>query len=118
MYVERLPMNKMIIIVAMGIVAMQPTAALTDSSCTDSDEIEKESVVAERRTIKQVQDAYTDEWMAIPGVEGTGIGLCGGKPCIKVYSSITAEELQGKIPQTVEGYPVTVEETGTFRAFE
>lgn len=108
----------MIIIVAMGIVAIQPTGALTDSCCTDSDEIEKESVVAERRTIKQVQDAYTDEWMAIPGVEGTGIGLCGGKPCIKVYSSITAEELQGMIPQTVEGYPVTVEETGTFRAFE
>ena len=74
--------------------------------------------MTEKRSIEQVQDAYTDEWMAIPGVEGTGIGLCGGKPCIKVYSSITTEELQGKIPSTVEGYPVTIEETETFCAFE
>ncbi len=111
-------MNKMIVIVAMGMVATQPTGALSDSSCTDSDKIAKDSVVAERRTIEQVQDAYTNEWMAIPGVEGTGIGLCEGQPCIKVYSSRTAEELQGKIPQTVEGYPVTIEKTGTFRAFE
>lgn len=74
--------------------------------------------MAEKRTIEQVQDAYTDEWMAIPGVEGTGIGLCEGRPCIKVYSSKTAEELQGKIPKTAEGYPVTIEKTGTFRSFE
>lgn len=117
-YIEGLPMNKSIVVVAMIIVAMQPTGALTDGSQTHSDKVGKESVVTERRTIEQVQDAYTDEWMAIPGVEGTGIGLCGGKPCIKVYSSRTAEELQGKIPPTVEGYPVTIEETGTFRALE
>ncbi len=102
----------------LGIAAMRSITSRGEGFCTDSDRIIKESDVAEKRTIEQVQDAYTDEWMAIPGVEGTGIGLYEGRPCIKVYSSKTAEEIQGKIPKTVEGYPVTIEKTGTFRAFE
>lgn len=97
---------------------MQPGAALTNGPHTDSYKVAAEGVVAKRRAIEQVQDTYTDEWMAIPGVEGIGIGLCGGKPCIRVFSSRTAEELQGKIPLTIEGYPVTIEETGGFSAFE
>ena len=111
-------MSKTIVIVIMGIVAMQSPYALGEEHRTESYKVVKESVVEERRTIKQVQDAYTDKWMAIPGVEGTGIGLCGDKPCIKVFSSRTAKELQEMIPQTIEGYPVTIEETGSFRAFE
>lgn len=111
-------MNKMIVIVTMSIVSMQSTSALSDGYRTDSYKVEKDIVVEEIRTIEQVQEAYTAKWMAIPGVEGTGIGLCGDKPCIKVFSSRAAKELQGTIPQTVEGYPVAIEETGVFRAFE
>ena len=69
-----------------------------------------------QRTIEQVQEAHTKEWMAIPGVEGTGIGLCKEKPCIIVFSSKTAEELKDRIPSSVEGYPVTIRKSGTFRA--
>ena len=68
------------------------------------------------RTIEQVQKAHTYEWMAIPGVEGTAIGFFEGKPCIKVFSSGKVEELRTKIPTTIEGYPVIIEETGIFRA--
>jgi len=68
------------------------------------------------RTIQQVQEAHTPGWMAIPGVEGTAIGLFEGKPCIKVFSSVGAATLRSKIPSNVEGYPVIIEETGTFRA--
>lgn len=71
-----------------------------------------------QRSIEQVQADYTDEWMAIPGVEGVGIGLFEGEPCIKVFSSKKAQELLPKIPAVVEGYPVIVEQTGTFRALE
>jgi len=74
--------------------------------------------MAEERTIEQVQDAYTSQWMEISGIEGTGIGLFEGKPCIKVFSSVPAEELQGQIPSVVESYPVIIEQTGTFRALE
>ena len=70
------------------------------------------------KTIEQVQEEHTDEWMEIPGVEGTAIGLFEGKPCITVFSSIKAKQLRDKIPQTVEGYPVIIEETETFRAIE
>ena len=70
------------------------------------------------RTIEQVQQEHTDEWLAIPGVEGTAIGLSDGKPCIMVFSSIKADKLRAKIPSTVDGYPVVITETGTFRALE
>ena len=70
------------------------------------------------KTIEQVQEEHTGEWMAIPGVEGTGIGLFKGKPCIKVFTSVKTEKLRGKIPSSVEGYPVIIEETGVFRALE
>jgi hypothetical protein len=71
-----------------------------------------------QKTIEQVQEAHTPEWMAVPGVEGTGIGLFRGKPCIKIFASVKAQKLQSKIPSSVDGYPVVIEETGTFRPLE
>lgn len=71
-----------------------------------------------QKTIEQVQEEHTDEWMAIPGVEGTAIGLFDGKPCIKVFTSSKTQQLRAKIPSIVEGYPVIIEETGEFRALE
>ena len=68
------------------------------------------------RTIEQVQEEHTDEWMTIPGVEGTAIGLFEDKPCIKIFASRKTRELRDMIPSTVEGYRVIIEETGTFRA--
>jgi len=73
---------------------------------------------ASGKTIQQVQEEHTPEWMANDGVEGTAIGLYKDKPCIKVFSSKKAEDLRGVIPSTVEGYPVIIEETGTFRALD
>ena len=70
------------------------------------------------RTIEQVQQAYTDAWMQIPGVQGTAIGLFEDKPCIRIFSSVPPEELKDKIPSVVEGYPVIIEKTGTFRALD
>lgn len=70
------------------------------------------------KTTKQIQEEHMREWMAIPGVEGTAIGLYKGKPCIKVFSSVKPQKLKGKIPSSVEGYPAIIEETGTFRALD
>jgi len=68
------------------------------------------------RTIEQVLKENTDKWMAVDGVEGTAIGQYKGKPCIRIFASVKAEELRGKIPPAVEGYPVIIEQTGAFRA--
>ena len=70
------------------------------------------------RTIDQVQQAYTNEWMEIPGVEGIAIGFFEDEHCIKILSSRPVEELKGKIPSVIEGYPIIIEETGTFRVFD
>jgi hypothetical protein len=70
------------------------------------------------KKIQQVQEEHTREWMAITGVEGTAIGLYEGKPCIKIFSSVKPQKLRGKIPTSVEGYPIVIEETGTFRALD
>ena len=56
--------------------------------------------------------------MAIPGVEGTAIGLFEDEPCIKIFSSGRTDELRGKIPPIVEGYPVIIEEMGTFHKLD
>ena len=70
------------------------------------------------QTIEQVQEKHTDQWMAIPGVQGTAIGLSEGKPCIVILSSVKSETLQDKIPSQVEGYPVIIRETGVFRVLD
>lgn len=70
------------------------------------------------KTIEQVLKENTDRWMSINGVVGTALGECKGKPCIKVLVDKKTSELIEKIPSTIEGYPVVIEETGGFRALE
>ena len=68
------------------------------------------------RSIEEVLNEHTDNLMSIPGVVGTAQGLCNNKPCIKVYVIKITQELEQKIPNSIEGYPVVIEETGEFRA--
>ncbi len=68
------------------------------------------------KTIEDVLNEYTDQWMSIDGVVGTAQGLDDGKPCIKVYVMEKTPELEQKIPKVLQGYPVVVERTGEIRA--
>ncbi len=70
------------------------------------------------KTIQQVQEEHTAEWMAIPGVIGTAIGQCEGKPCILILTASNTEQVRRKIPATVEGYPVVVQYSGEVRALD
>jgi len=67
-------------------------------------------------TIKDVLKKHTKDLMSIPGVVGTGQGLCEGKPCIKVLVIEKTPDLNQKIPKTLDGYPVVIEETGEIKA--
>lgn len=67
-------------------------------------------------SIEQVLARETDGWMALPGVVGTGIGLCEDVPCIKVFASGTVDDLKAVIPEKVDGYSVVIEPSGPFRA--
>jgi len=79
------------------------------------DEGEGESPMGES-AIEQVLEDHTDHLMSLPGVVGTAIGECDGKACVKVYVVEKNPELLNKIPPTLEGFPVVVEETGEIRA--
>ena len=110
-------MIREIAIVLLNIGIMTTAGNLAGCSYIGPSDLEKGRTMPER-TIEQVQEEHTDDWMAIPGIEGTAIGLFEDKPCIKVFSSKKAEELRAKIPTTIEGYPVIIEETGSFRALD
>jgi hypothetical protein len=84
--------------------------------CPQSETGEGQRVPA--KSIEQVLKENTDTWMAVDGIEGTAIGLYKGKPCIKIFTSVKTQELRGRIPPAVEGYPVIIEQTGVFRALD
>ena len=65
-------------------------------------------------TIEQALAEHTDAWMALDGVEGTGIGLCDDEPCIKIFVSRPPEQFAGVLPGSVEGHAVRLEPTGRF----
>ena len=68
------------------------------------------------KTIEQVQQDYTEEWMGISGVVGTAIGQHKGKPCILVLTSDENEQIKEGIPDSVEGYPVIVQYAGEIKS--
>jgi hypothetical protein len=81
-----------------------------------SDAPQENDVEEPRRSIEEVQEAHTAEWMKLPGVVGTGIGLCDEEePCIRVFLSAPSPEAEGAIPARVEGHRVELVVTGTFR---
>ena len=67
-------------------------------------------------TIEQALKLHNDGLMRMEGVAGTGVGASGGEPCIKVFAKKVTSELLSQVPGQIEGYPVKIEETGTFRA--
>ncbi len=69
------------------------------------------------RSIEQVLEDKTSEWMAIDGVEGTAIGLFEHKPCIKILAS-KPERLRARIPSNIAGYPVIIQQTGELHALD
>ena len=67
------------------------------------------------KPIKEVITDHARTLLSIPGVVGAGEGLCKGVPCIKVFVTKKTPELEKKILDTLEGYPVEIEETGEIR---
>lgn len=67
--------------------------------------------------INAVLEAHDEELMAIPGVVGVYVGLMSDDetPCLKVMVVERTQELVEQLPETLDGHPVIVEETGVIR---
>ena len=74
------------------------------------------TILSTAMTIEEALKKHTEELMAIPGVVGTGQGLCDRVPCIKVLVIERTPEIEQRIPDTLEGYKVEVDVTGRIRA--
>ncbi len=78
----------------------------------------QEAQTVAKKSIEQVLKEHTDSLMALPGVVGTGQGLCGAEPCIRVFVVEATQELLEQIPDQIEGYTVDVQQTGEFKALD
>lgn len=104
--------NKMTIL---GIVLIVIAMNVMACAYKQGDEHRGEQAMA-AKAIEEVLKEHTNELMSVPGVVGTAQGLCDDKPCIKVYVIKKTAGLDQKIPHTLEGYPVSIEVTGEFKA--
>jgi hypothetical protein len=68
--------------------------------------------------IEETLNKNTGALMKIPGVIGTAIGEDRGKPCIIIMVDPSQKAWKGKLPQTLGGYPVKVEEIGPVKALK
>jgi hypothetical protein len=66
------------------------------------------------RDINEVKESATKTLMSIPGVVGVYVGETKeGTPCIGIMVVKKTEELERKLPRSLGGYPVIIDETGT-----
>ncbi len=68
--------------------------------------------------INQVLARYTPQLMSLPGVIGTGIGMCDGTPCIKIFAKDLSPKIKEKIPERLEGHPVKIERSDEFTVYD
>ena len=70
-----------------------------------------------RKDINAVLKDHDKELLTIPGVVGVYIGLLPDDktPCLKVMVVKETEDLKRRIPKSIEGYPVLIEESGVIR---
>jgi hypothetical protein len=74
--------------------------------------------MAKKPTIEEVKDKHALSLIGIDGVEGVGIGDENNHPVIKVYVSKQPGSFGSRIPEQLEGYPVSLEYSGKFEALQ
>jgi len=67
-------------------------------------------------SIIAAQEALTPSVIDLPGVVGTAVGHCDGRPCIKVLLAGPSPDIVDRIPDTFRGFIVEIEIAGEIRA--
>ncbi len=99
---------------ALAITAMLLVA--TAACAGEVSEVEPTEVPVEAKTIQDTLVEYTFELMMLPGVLGVGIGECAEEPCIQIMVARLSEELNERLPHTLNGYPVEAVAAGNIDA--
>ena len=89
-----------------------------DGEQAAQDQSRQEETVA-RKDIMAVVDEHAPGLIAVPGVEAVAVGaLPSGDPCVRIYVAELTDELRGRLPDELGGWPVDVEESGKFRPLD
>ena len=67
--------------------------------------------------IDQIVNDHQDQLMAIPGVTGIGVGSKDGKPAIVVMVEQLTPALTTRLPRSLKGYPLVIEQSGKIVAY-
>jgi hypothetical protein len=93
-------------------------ALLCSLSCTCDHKNHGKADDMAQRSIEEVQKENAPGWLSIEGVVGTAIGSSESAKVIHVYVSERTPQIDEAIPDTVEGYPVVIIESGEMRALD
>jgi hypothetical protein len=96
-------------LIFMSIGITLPTSIL---GCANKNQLREEKTLS----IEDVLKKHTPDLMSIPGVIGTAYGRKSGKDCILVLVAKKTTEITKKIPSTLEGFPIVIQETGDIRS--
>ena len=69
------------------------------------------------KSIEAALKEHTINLISLSGVVGTAQGECSGQPCILVLVAKKTQELEAQIPSAIEGYLVSLQETGELHKF-
>ena len=73
--------------------------------------------MANSDSISQVKRRHSADILKIPGVSGIGVeGDENGNDVLAIYVGANTPEITEQLPTVIEGYPVKVVNTGTFRS--
>jgi hypothetical protein len=98
------------------ILFIQTGATFAQDTTTHQADSTKHHSIKYKMTVTEVLAKYTDRWIEIPGVVGTAEGKKDGKPCINIMVEKTTPEIRKRIPRSVEGFAVVIEQTGKIDA--
>lgn len=83
------------------------------------DPVDRDGATVPKKDINAVLQTHTAELMAIPGVTGVAISELEDKtPCIWVLVLEESEELDRKIPDSLEGHPVRIVVSGEIKPLD
>lgn len=70
-----------------------------------------------KHTLEEIRAQHEDVLMTIPGVVGLGTGICkSGKECLKIYTSVPADQVRGSLPEGLKNIEFELEYVGDIKA--